>query len=490
MRCLALAEAWQESGHTAVFAVHEGIPAILEARIRAEGFDVFPIPPTRSEQEDASHFLQLAQAVQPAWVVLDGYECRATYQKEVKAAGYRVLFFDDYGHGSPYSADLVLNQNPVGIGPNDVLLDRYKQKESHSRLLLGAKFVLLRREFREWIGRIPETRENARRVLVTLGGADPNNVTQTVVAALALVRRTDLLTTVLIGAGNKFVEEVKAESDRLGFNVAIKTSIRDASVEMADCDLAIAAGGTTSLELAFLGRPMMLVVLADNQLHNSQTLEAAGAAVNAGRFDVLSASQLGESAEQVLASFQTREQMSRAGRRCVDGHGFARVMMHLKGEKIWLRKAESCDSRLLWNWANRPEVRSAAFATEAIPWESHLRWFEDRLNRANCRIFVAFNDSDDAVGQVRFDLMDPDKAEVDVSVDSTHEGQGLGSAIIRMAATELFREFPNVIVHAYIKAQNQASLRAFQKAGFSVESPETIRGFRATHYVLTRSQSL
>ena len=45
------------------------------------------------------------------WIVVDGYQFDSAYQKALRAAGMKVLFIDDNGEASPYSADLILNQN-------------------------------------------------------------------------------------------------------------------------------------------------------------------------------------------------------------------------------------------------------------------------------------------------------------------------------------------------------------------------------------------
>ena len=42
MRCLALAQAWQDAGGCAVFAMVESTPAVLEL-LRTEGFEVLPV---------------------------------------------------------------------------------------------------------------------------------------------------------------------------------------------------------------------------------------------------------------------------------------------------------------------------------------------------------------------------------------------------------------------------------------------------------------
>ena len=110
--------------------------------------------------------------------MVDGYQFNADYQRALKAAGFRVLFLDDYGHATHYSADLVLNQNAYA---NEKM---YAARESYTRLLLGTDYCLLRREFSSWRGWKREIAPIGTKILVTMGGSDPENFTTDVVEAL------------------------------------------------------------------------------------------------------------------------------------------------------------------------------------------------------------------------------------------------------------------------------------------------------------------
>ena len=105
MRCLALAQAWQDAGGRAVFAMSQSTESI-GARLAQEQCDVvdsiFPA-------DDLQQTISAAQERNCKWIVVDGYQFDADYQRGLKAADLRVLFLDDYGHSRHYAADLVLN---------------------------------------------------------------------------------------------------------------------------------------------------------------------------------------------------------------------------------------------------------------------------------------------------------------------------------------------------------------------------------------------
>ena len=76
--------------------------------------------------------------------MVDGYQFRINYQRALKAAGVRVLVVDDGGRCRDYSADLVLDQ---GLDSSE---DQYRNREAYTRLMLGTRYVMLRREFGAW----------------------------------------------------------------------------------------------------------------------------------------------------------------------------------------------------------------------------------------------------------------------------------------------------------------------------------------------------
>ena len=174
MRRLALAQAWQDAGGRAMFAMAETTPAVW-ARLEAESCDVLSVSCDAGTAEDSLKTIALAREKSADWIVVDGYQFRADYQRALKAAGCKILFVDDYGHAAHYSADLVLNQN---AGAEAQL---YVHRESHTRLLLGPRYCLLRREFSSWRNWKREIPQACRQLLVMMGGSDADNLTARVI---------------------------------------------------------------------------------------------------------------------------------------------------------------------------------------------------------------------------------------------------------------------------------------------------------------------
>jgi methionyl-tRNA formyltransferase len=152
---------------------------------------------------------------------------------------------------------------------------------------------------------------------------------------------------------------------------------------------------------------------------------------------------------------------------------------------LTLRLVKEDDCRLLWEWANDLTVRTSAFSSEPISWETHLRWFKRKLKDPNCYIFIALDEAKIPVGQVRFEISGHE-ATVDISISSERRGQGYGTELLKLASRELFHLSSADCINAYIKSGNEASIRTFSKVGFKSLGKEKIKGYQAHHLVLER----
>ena len=151
-----------------------------------------------------------------------------------------------------------------------------------------------------------------------------------------------------------------------------------------------------------------------------------------------------------------------------------------------LRNAETDDARLLYDWANDPEVRSMAFASDPIEWDVHKSWFEKSLRNPNTQIYVAVQDSK-LVGQIRFAVVSDSTAEVDVHTKAGLRGNGLGTQIILLGVTHFFTKSSVQTIHAIIKPENAKSRRAFEKVGFIEVQKKLVNGQECFHMVKERA---
>jgi len=479
MRMIALAQAWQDGGGEVVFLCAEITPA-LEARLKEEGFLLEKIQASPGSREDleATCAAIARYGADSIPVALDGYQFDSDFQLGLKKAGCRLLVMDDYGHAAFYHADWVLNQN---ISAREEL---YASRAPHTRLLLGTKFALLRREFlkyRGWQRQIPEI---ARKVLVTLGGADPDNVTGKVIEALSPL---DLEVKVVVGGSNPHLpalREAVVSRKTQPAKIELIVNPTDMPGLMAWADLAIAAGGSTAWELTFMGLPSLFMILAENQAAIATELESAGVGICIGRVADFDKDELQIALRRVLENSAERHRTSSAGRNFVDGMGCHRTACQLnQTSPICLRPVSYSDIELLWEWANDPVTRQNSFDSAKIPWEEHSAWCQKKLADADCRLWIASNGGNAPVGCVRFDGKESE-ATISLTVAPNARGKGYGTKIIQQACDRLFAESPLRVVHAFIKPENIASVKVFEAAGFGYDSDAVCKSQSGRHYTL------
>jgi UDP-2,4-diacetamido-2,4,6-trideoxy-beta-L-altropyranose hydrolase len=317
MRCLALAQAWQDAGGLTTFVMAESTTAV-EERLADEGMGLLRIQGEPGNDLDSSQVRTLSRKNCPVWVVVDGYKFGEHYQRALKNEGLRVLLIDDNGRSGTYAADVVLNQN---LHADENL---YRERETYTRLLLGTDYALLRREFVS--SRAQRAIPSAGcKLLVSMGGSDPENVTLRVLEAAEQVE-TDLEVVVVTGGSNPHFDSVAAAAAKSNHCCRALKNVGNMQELISWADLAISAAGSVCWEYCALGLPALLVTVAENQIANAQALETVGAAnVMAGgaRFAI---SEMAQVVTRLVNSASERQALSEAARRLVDGGGAGRVL--------------------------------------------------------------------------------------------------------------------------------------------------------------------
>ncbi|WP_027255509.1 UDP-2,4-diacetamido-2,4,6-trideoxy-beta-L-altropyranose hydrolase [Planktothrix agardhii] len=322
MRCLALAQAWQDTQGQPIFIMANPIPA-LEERLKSEGMKVVHLAAEPGSLADAQETAALAHQFEANWVVVDGYQFGSEYQQTIKNSGLNLLFIDDYGHAEHYYADVVLNQN---ISAEE---EWYQHREPYTQLLLGTRYTLLRREFWQWQGWQRTVPPVAKKVLVTLGGADPDNVTLKVIQSLQIVEVEELEAVVVVGGSNPHYENLKMAVQDSRYPIQVQQNVTNMPELMAWADVAISAGGSTCWELAFMGLPSILLILADNQRAIAQKLATLNLAVNLGWHQDVTIEEIGLALRESIGDRPKRETMSKRERELVDGNGARRVVSEM-----------------------------------------------------------------------------------------------------------------------------------------------------------------
>jgi L-amino acid N-acyltransferase YncA len=303
-----------------------------------------------------------------------------------------------------------------------------------------------------------------RRVLVTFGGADPADVTSRLLPVFAAVHAERAIEfEVVIGGASRRA----ADFDQVAVaGVQLVRDARDMAARMARADVAIASAGTTAWELCLLGVPSMLVVVAENQRSVADALVRHHAAVSLGPADALDPGNVASALGALLDSRERRAGLAARAREIVDGDGVRRVRMHLIGDIFWIRRARAEDRQAIWEISNEPDVRAASFSPAPIPWDEHVAWFAAALADPAHHIYVAVDADEHVIGQVRY-RSTGEEATASISLRHGARGRGIGARLLGESARELVGTSPVRRVVAEIKRDNEASRRAFVRAGYT-----------------------
>jgi UDP-2,4-diacetamido-2,4,6-trideoxy-beta-L-altropyranose hydrolase len=475
-RCLALASELREQGARIAFVsrAHHGN---LNSEVVEAGFTLLELNAVSSFGATASADLdwlgvsaevdadETAHAVASyggvSAIVTDHYGIDATWHRRVRGFGIRIVVIDDLAN-RPYDCDILIDANPSGNRTS-----MYAQLTgSRTRILSGARYALLRRQFSECRRNLKARDGAVSRVFVSFGGLDvPGHALR---ACQVLRAAIDVHTgiDVVVGAACPHLSALRAyaEADK---RVIVHVAPQDIALAMLQSDLAVVSGGTTALECACMGLPSIVCVVANNQVQLAQGLARVPCALMVEsdlRFDA----QLFAAARALSTQRHLRELLGRNGARLVDGRGAVRVAREIIQPQLIVRRATVSDMRAVWTWRNDQRVREMSRNSAQISLAEHERWFTQVLSDP-ARALLIVEGAGKPVAVVRFDT-DAQQCEAEVSIYVTPGGHGLGLARRALQAGEAWLQ-QNISAIRRVRAEvnhgNTSSLEVFRDAGYA-----------------------
>lgn len=156
------------------------------------------------------------------------------------APNAKIVNFEDNGEGV-VAADLVIN----------ALLDNSKYKN----VKCGYQYYIAPKKF---LYHNPiKISDHVKNVIVTFGGADPNNYTDRVIKIISSDEYKNFNFTVVLGREKDNVEELMKYNKFK--NIKVYHDVKNMPALMCSCDIAITSRGRTGYELAILGIPTISI---------------------------------------------------------------------------------------------------------------------------------------------------------------------------------------------------------------------------------------
>jgi len=486
IRCRTLAEVLRQRGLEVRFICRD-LPGNLIPLLREAAFPVTVLaapqegdPPEMSEnyaawlgvsqETDATETIAALAGEKTDWLIVDHYGLDSEWEGQLRPHVGQIMVLDDLAN-RPHDCDLLIDQNESVTGTS-----RYQGLVPESCcLLVGSRYALLRPEYAAYRQtQFPRTGE-VRRVLVFFGGTDRQNMTGKAIEALSAPQFGALAVDVVVGATNPHRAMIAQQVAQRPHTVLYNPRLHLADL-MAQADLAVGAGGTTTWERLCLGLPTLVVSIADNQVSACRALQDRGLIEYLGGVEMVDVERLRSAIDSLLQNPLRLLEMADRARLQVDGLGAMRVAEALKptlSHQLKLRLARAEDAPLYYDWVNESEVRRQSFQTEPISWELHQTWFQQKLADPNC--FLGVLEAETLpVGQIRFDLKG-EEAIVDYSLDVLVRGRGWATQLIRLGM-QLLRNTQITYLRADVKPENAASRMVFLRLGFDEQSPPPFSG--------------
>ncbi len=320
MRCLNLANLLKKNNHKIVFICRD-LDGNLNYQIK---FKVYTLPKKLEKKITKNlniyDFNQKNDSIQTADVIpnnidlliVDSYELSELWHKKLRPFTKKIMVIDDLANRK-FDCDILLNQNP-GFSNKD-----YKNMVPEKcKLLIGSKYALLRPEFAKLRNKALKKRTNTKEIkniFINFGGSDVNNVTYEVLKNLD----SHFNITVVLGKKSPHNNFIKNYTDSM--NIQLIENSNNMSDLMLKADIAIGAGGSTSLERCCLGLPSLVYVLAENQIRITDFLNDLGA--------ISKIKNLNSDFKNLSQNLELWQAMSKKSQNVCDGIGTNRVVNEL-----------------------------------------------------------------------------------------------------------------------------------------------------------------
>lgn len=321
MRCISLAQAWEKSGGEVTFISASKFNNINEL-ICKNGFDLVKINYFYPHPSDIKNTIDIINRSlgKKCWVVTDGYHFSPDYHEQIRKNGNNLLVIDDVGKFDYKFANIILNQEPN--------YNFFKKKyNKNSILLLGIKYLLIRKEFLEY-NRSNIFSKKCNNILITIGGTDPNKVTTSILKSIC-ENKASFDIKIILGLNSSQAQEINSIIEKNYKKVKIIENTNFMPEMMEWADLAITNGGTTTWELGFMGTPFIAIAVAKNQINTVNQIGKLEIGKSLGWFEDVSEYEYSKTINALIKSYPKRIKYSQNGKKIIDGAGADRVVKAL-----------------------------------------------------------------------------------------------------------------------------------------------------------------
>ena len=342
MRCFTLADELRGRGAEAVFVCRE-FAGNLCGYIEEKGYIVHRLPVSNEKehnikgnlrhaawlgadwQTDARQVEEIIKNLDthPDWLVVDHYALDERWEGYLRPYVKKIMVIDDLADRA-HDCDLLLDQNFY-----EDLESRYDGLvPSGCKKLLGPKYALLRPEFREARKNLRKCNGHVKRIMIFFGGSDPTNETTKALEAIRMLNRPDIAVDVVVGGTNPNKGKINELCNAMS-NVIYHCQVSNMAKLMADADLFLGGGGSTTWERCCLGLPSLIISTARNQNAIAVGCDQVGIGIHINKSKDISPHQIQIEIEKMFLNQTTLLNMEKKSANMVDGKGADYVVSFL-----------------------------------------------------------------------------------------------------------------------------------------------------------------
>ena len=308
MRCLSLAR-WLKGKYKVYFVINQD--AKVCEFIREKGFPVFEVSERRNDKKFEEKIINTVLSLEPHLVVNDIRNTSQEYMQALKMRNIKIINFDD-------------TSNNVKMA--NVFIDANKKEKVGK--CFGPSFILLSSIYSKIAQKKRKIYKKVRTILISLGGSDPNNLTEKTLRSFEWKITGPIRIQVVVGPS--FQHKERLEKWKRLDNISFIQGHDDLSPLLLNTDIAVVNGGITMFESLCLGTPTVVVAQNKHQAKNARRMERRGVIVNLGEGIKISDKKIARKVIALMGSFSTREKLSLKAKKEIDGKGIFRILEQIE----------------------------------------------------------------------------------------------------------------------------------------------------------------
>ena len=317
MRCLAIAQAFQDMGQKVIFLTADDYPSKI---LKQANFQNIVLNSVWNDlSQEVEKVKDILSQNKNSLLFIDTYQVTRSYVESLM----------------PYAKICYLGSKREYLGNINAVIN-YSTKidyefysnnydASKTKLLLGYSYAPLRKEFQNISLHF---REKVQQIFLSTGNTDPYNLLEKLISLLLSTKETkNINLNVIVGSMFKNRDKLYLQYENIN-NIHLYENVQDMGSLMQNMDLAISANGTTVWELAAAGVPVISFAMVKEQEPNAVQMGKLGLVNYCGNTyqnESECMTKILDKTKMYCSDYEARKNLVYQARKVIDGKGSLRI---------------------------------------------------------------------------------------------------------------------------------------------------------------------